>query len=82
VKCFYLGKPNSSVRIVRVSYPNKFKSCRGFSCLNAYLVRLSNLLQRINANGDHGRAYVDLVSIDEDAHVPRQLGVAQPTGGN
>jgi hypothetical protein len=82
VKCFYLGKPNSSVRIVRVSYPNNFKSCRGLSCLNAYPVRSGNLLQRIITNGDHDRAYVDMVSINEDAHAPRQHGVAQPTGGN
>jgi hypothetical protein len=39
-------------------------------------------LQRIITHGDHDRAYVDLVSINEDAHAPRQHWVAQSTGGN
>lgn len=82
MKWFYLEKPNSSVRIVRVSNPDNFKSFRGLSCLNAYPMRSGNLLQRIITNGVHNRAYVDLVTTREDAHVPPQHGAAQPTGGN
>ena len=82
MKWFYLEKPNSSVRIVRVSNPDNFKSFRGLSCLNPYSVRSGSLLQCINADGDHDRVYVDLVTTREDAHVPQQHGAAQPTGGN
>jgi hypothetical protein len=70
VKWFVSGKPNSSVRIVRVSNPDNFKSCWSLGYLGTHPLNANSLLQCINADTGRGRVGVDQVLTTWDAHAP------------
>ena len=76
-----MGKPNSSVRIVRVSNPDSFKSCRSFGYLDARLLNANSLLRCINADEGRDRVCVDEVLTTEDAHaLPLRAGEGHKQG--
>lgn len=71
MKWFVVEKPISPVRIVRVSKPENFKSCRNLGFPYAHLLNANSLLQCINGDMGRGRVDVGQVLTHGDAHAPQ-----------